>query len=161
MQVLEGASATAKKPYRIGVLRDTRTEPATFIESVNMGVGSVWSISVITVRGLKGMILGAISPKNIAGPIYIFGEAARSAERGLRSLMHFMIFLSVSLAILNLLPVPVLDGGHILFFLIEAAFRKPVSLRVQELATQFGMVLLLLLMIFAVGNDILRLTQAH
>ena len=97
-----------------------------------------------------------MSLDNIAGPVRIFQEAGRSAEKGLDYLFGFMVFLSISLAVLNLLPIPVLDGGHIVFFTIEALKGTPVSLRVREVATQVGMFMLLALMIFAVGNDIFR-----
>ena len=79
------------------------------------------------------MLKGAISPKNIAGPIFILSEVAQSAKRGFEALLDFMIFLSVSLAILNLLPIPVLDGGHIVFFTIEASTWWASELKNSEL----------------------------
>lgn len=143
------------KQFRIGIVPSTHREPVGLVEALKLGTAQVYFISYTTVRGLYGMVVGAISPSSIRGPIFIFGEAARSADRGSDYLIDFMVFLSVSLAVLNLLPIPVLDGGHLLFFLIEAVRRRPLSLRVQEYATQVGMVVLLLLMVFALGNDIL------
>lgn len=156
LSVIEGTGS--KRSVKIGIVPDSVRKEVTFGEAVTQGVGHVYTLCVVTVRGLSGMIRGAISPKHISGPIFIFQEAAKSAKRGLEHLLDFMTFLSVSLAILNLLPIPILDGGHLLFFIIQAIRGgKPVSLRVQELANQVGMLLLLLLMIFAFGNDLWKL----
>lgn len=155
MALVQGEQA--REQYKIGILQNTERIPATFSEAVSGSAIHIWFISRLTVKSLLGMIQGAISPSNIAGPIFIFKEAAASAKRGIEHLFDFMIFLSVSLAVLNLLPIPVLDGGHLMFFLLEGLKGKPVSLRAQEMATQMGMFLLLLLMVFAVGNDIRRL----
>lgn len=144
-------------PYKIGVVPEIRRESASLGEAVTGGVGQTWYITVVTFRGLWGMISGVISPRHIAGPIFIFKEAARSAKRGVDYLLDFVVFLSMSLAILNLLPIPILDGGHLMFFLLEALRGKPLSLQVQGIANQVGLAALLLLMAFAVGNDIVRL----
>lgn len=156
MQVLSG---TPKKPgaYKIGIMPSVQRKPVGAIDSIIGGAGHVWFVSKVTVRGLLGMVQGAISTKNIAGPIFIFKEAARSATKGLEAVLDFMIFLSVSLAILNLLPIPILDGGHILFFTAEAVKGSPISLRTMRWANNFGMAVLLVLMIFAMSNDILKL----
>lgn len=143
--------------YRIGITQSMQRKTVSNSEAVINGALHVWGITVMTFRGIKGMIEGAISPKHIAGPIFIFSTAAKSAKKGLEHLLSFIVFLSVSLAILNLLPIPVLDGGHVLFFTIEAIIRKPLSLRVQQVATQIGVLFLLVLTLFAVGNDIIRL----
>jgi regulator of sigma E protease len=156
LAVIEGN--TGRKSVKIGIVPDTVREEVTFGQAIVHGYRHVEYLCIITVRGLVGMIQGAISPKHISGPIFIFKEAAKSAKKGVEHLLDFMTFLSVSLAILNLLPIPILDGGHLLFFTIQAIRGgKPVSLRVQEFANQVGMLLLLLLMIFAFGNDLLKL----
>ncbi len=142
--------------YRIGIAQSTKKKDVTLSEAALDGTLHVWNLSVMTLRGIGGIIQGAISPKHIAGPIFIFQTAARTARKGLEPLINFVVFLSVSLAILNLLPIPVLDGGHVLFFTIEAIIRRPVSLKVQQTATQVGLAFLLLLTLFAVGNDIAR-----
>lgn len=147
----------AKPSFKIGIVPPTERVPATLREAFLGGTSHVVFLSYITVKGLYGMVQGIISPKHIAGPIFIFQQAAQSAKRGVDRLLEFMIFLSVSLAVLNLLPIPILDGGHLLFFTIEALRRRPLSLKVQEVANQFGMAVLLLLMVFALSNDILRL----
>lgn len=155
LAALEGRSP--EKRYKIGIVPAMDRTPVALTEAVRAGPLAVWGASVMTVRGLSGMLQGLISPKHIAGPIFIFDQAAKSAKKGLEYLFDFMIFLSVSLAILNLLPIPILDGGHLMFFTIELLKGSPVSIRVQEFAHQVGMGALLLLMVFAVGNDLLRL----
>jgi regulator of sigma E protease len=142
--------------YRIGITPAIERIPASFSEALLAGPRITWHLTTQTVIGLKGLILGHISSDNIAGPIRIFEEAGKSAKRGFEYVLSFMIFLNVSLAVLNLLPVPVLDGGHIIFFIIEAIKGGPISIKVREVATQIGMFLLLALMIFALGNDLFR-----
>lgn len=144
-----------QKIYRLGIKGSPNREPVPFGEAVrdgslwvaNMTVGIAWS--------LKELFSGNVSPKHISGPIGIMKEVKRSADEGPVSLVAFMIFLSVSLAILNLLPIPVLDGGHIVFFVIEALKGGPLTVRFREVANGVGMFLLLALMIFAIGNDLL------
>lgn len=145
-----------KPRYMIGILPSTGREPVDLLSAAFYGSYNVWMTTQLTVRGLIGLFGGAISPKNIGGPIIIFREAARSAQRGLERLIDFMVFLSISLAILNLLPIPVLDGGHLVFFLIEAVKGSPVNLRAQQWANQVGLVFILGLMVFALGNDLLK-----
>jgi len=111
-----------------------------------------YRIASLTVITLYSMLTKTI-PADIGGPIRISVVAAEQAQRGFRYLVMFTILLSVNLAILNLLPIPVLDGGHIFFLLIEALRGKPISLRVREMAMQVGTVLLIGLMIFATYKD--------
>lgn len=155
LAVIEGTPPETR--YKIGIVPSTERESVSLPTAIGAGWSHVWYLSEITLRGLWGMVQGAISPRHIGGPIFIFKEAAQSARRGVADLLGFMVFLSVSLAVLNLLPIPVLDGGHIVFFTIEALKGSPVSLAFQERANQVGLTLLLLLMIFALSNDILRL----
>jgi regulator of sigma E protease len=108
---------------------------------------------------LVKMIQGKISAHELGGPITIVRIAGERAQSGIKSLLEFMAFLGVNLAILNLLPIPVLDGGHLFFFAAEALFRRPVEARVRELAQQIGLALLVSLMLFAVYNDIYRWIQ--
>ena len=151
---IEGVS---DKKFRIGIVQDIEKIPATFSTAVRSSGYHVLGVSLMTVRGLYGMISAKISPKHISGPIYIFKEAANSARQGAETLLDFMVMLSISLAILNLLPIPVLDGGHIFFFALEAIFRKPVALKYQRYAMQVGVFLLLSLMCVALFNDVGRL----
>jgi regulator of sigma E protease len=102
------------------------------------------------------MLLGDVSPRNIGGPILIAQMAGKQAQEGLGSFLAFLAVLSVNLGVLNLLPVPVLDGGHLVFFMVEAVIRKPVAIKYREMAQQVGICLLALLMVYAFYNDILR-----
>ncbi len=110
----------------------------------------------LTMRGFVKMIQGSVSRDNLGGPIMIAQMAADQAKRGIEYLIQFVAFISINLAILNFMPIPVLDGGHLLFFTLEAIRGKPVNIRVREIAQQAGMALLLLLMIFVFYNDLTR-----
>jgi len=107
---------------------------------------------------LKGMIVGDISVRELGGPVVIADASAQAARAGPRYFLWFMAFLSVNLAILNLLPIPVLDGGHLVFLVIEGVRGRPVPKELRLKLTQIGLYLLLALMVFVVFNDVLRLT---
>ncbi len=132
------------------------------IEKGNPGLAIVrafyqtYEYAKITLLAFYKMILGDVSPRNIGGPILIAQMAGEQAQEGLGSFLAFLAILSINLGVLNLLPVPVLDGGHLLFFFIEAVIRKPVSVKYREMAQQVGICLLALLMVYAFYNDILR-----
>jgi len=111
-----------------------------------------------TLRSLAKMVQGLISPSNLSGPITIAKVASTSAKSGLESYIGFLALLSVSLGVLNLLPIPVLDGGHLLFYGIELVTRRPVPERVQALGYQIGLVFVISLMAFALYNDLTRLS---
>ena len=155
MALLEGKEGTVS--YKIGIGPDFTRTPVSFVDASITGVHYVWRLSSLTVMGLVRMVQGVISPKHIGGPIQIFKEAADSAKGGAERVLNFMIFLSVSLGVLNLLPIPILDGGHLVFYTIESIIRSPINLRVYEIATQVGMFILFALMVFALGNDLTRL----
>jgi regulator of sigma E protease len=120
------------------------------------GVSKTVDLSVLVVQGFVKLVQAKISPKTIGGPILIVQMTGEVAQRGLMELLSFTALLSINLAILNLLPVPILDGGHLLFAFIECLRGKPVSLKKREIAQQVGMVLLIALMVFAFYNDIFR-----
>lgn len=103
------------------------------------------------------MIAGRVSPRTLGGPIAIAQMAGETAEAGLLSFLFLVAVLSVNLGVLNLLPIPILDGGHILFFLIEAVRGRPVSIRNREIAQQIGLIVLLFLMVYVFYNDISRM----
>jgi regulator of sigma E protease len=107
---------------------------------------------------IKGMLVGDVSPRQLGGPILIGQASGQVAQLGLAALFGFMAFLSVNLAVLNLLPIPVLDGGHLVFLLIEGVRGRPLPLQLRLRLTQIGMVLLIGLMLFVLTNDVLRLT---
>ena len=111
----------------------------------------------LTLDSIWKMIEGVISVKNLSGPITIAKVASASAASGLESYVSFLAYLSISLGILNLLPIPVLDGGHLLYYTVELLRGKPVSERVQFLGLKIGMAMLLTLMLVALFNDFMRL----
>jgi regulator of sigma E protease len=121
------------------------------------GVRQTWEMSVVTVKAIGKMIVGKVSVKNISGPITIADFAGQSAKLGLSHYLSFLAIISISLGVLNLLPVPVLDGGHLLYYAAEIVKGGPLPERVQEVGQQIGLALLLMLMVLAVYNDINRL----
>lgn len=125
--------------------------------AIGPAIQETWELSVFTLESVKKMIVGLISPKNLSGPITIAKVASSSADYGLQSYLGFLALLSISLGVLNLLPIPVLDGGHLLFYVIEWIKGSPVSERVQGVALQLGMSLVLCIMVFAIYNDFSRL----
>jgi regulator of sigma E protease len=116
-----------------------------------------WDITVFTLDSIKKMIVGAISPKNLSGPITIAQVANATAQSGLENFIGFIALLSISLGVLNLLPIPVLDGGHLLYYLVELITRKPVPEKVQIWGMQLGMFVIVGIMLLAFYNDIMRL----
>ena len=133
------------------------TEAYNPVEAVWHGAAWTANMSVTIVKGLWRIVLGTIDRSNIGGPIQIASMAGQQAREGFGQLALFTAFISVNLAVLNLLPVPILDGGHLLFFVIEAVLGRPLSLKKREVAQQLGLALLLLLMVFAIYNDLVRL----
>lgn len=117
------------------------------------GFEKTWEMSALTLRGLGLMFTGKISVQNVGGPVMLFVVAEKSAARGWGMFFSIMALISINLGLMNLLPVPVLDGGHLLFFAAEGISRRPIPMRVREYAQVFGLVLLLLLMALALFND--------
>lgn len=126
-------------------------------EALPRGIAETWDKTVLTLGLLKKMVTGDVSMKNLSGPITIAKVAGDSARSGLRFYFGVLALLSISLGVLNLLPIPILDGGHILFCAAEAATGRPVSERAQAVGTQIGLFLVAGLMILALYNDIARL----
>lgn len=124
------------------------------IESVGKGIDRMWRSTVFTVTMLSRMVSGEVSIKNISGPIAIAQYAGASAQAGAESFLGFLAIVSISLGVLNLLPVPVLDGGQIVYQLVEAAKGSPMSERAQIIGQQLGILALILLMSLAFYNDI-------
>jgi regulator of sigma E protease len=128
----------------------------TGLMALEKAVERTWSMSVLTVRMVARMVSGDVSVKNISGPINIAQYAGYAASIGWSSFLSFLAVVSLSLGIINLLPIPVLDGGQVLYQLAEAIKGKPLSERVQVLGQQIGIVLLVLIMSFAFYNDLSR-----
>jgi len=127
------------------------------VESVTQATLRTWTSTVFTLRMLGRMVTGDVSIKNISGPINIAQYAGSSARRGVNEYLAFLALISISLGVLNLLPVPVLDGGQIVFQMIELVKGSPLSERSQIIGQQFGIFALILLMSFAFYNDIARI----
>jgi regulator of sigma E protease len=120
------------------------------------GLDRVVELSLQTLRVIKALLTGLLDPtKTIGGPIEIVKQTAANAD-DLVAILSMMIFLNVTLGVMNLLPIPVLDGGHLTLFTLELLRGKPLSLRVQEAVMQVGMSIVLLLMVFAIGNDLVK-----
>ncbi|MEJ2274900.1 MAG: RIP metalloprotease RseP, partial [Woeseiaceae bacterium] len=127
------------------------------VESLSAAVDKTWTSTLFTVRMLARMVTGDVSIKNISGPINIAQFAGESAERGFSYFLGFLAIISISLGVLNLLPIPVLDGGQIVYQLAELVKGSPLTERAQILGQQIGILALLLLMSFAFYNDIARI----
>jgi len=121
------------------------------------GVVRTAEVTELTAVGLYKIAVGELDRRNIGGPIQIAVTAGEQARQGLPSLAFFTAVISVNLFLLNLLPIPMLDGGHLLFFACEAVLGRPLSVRKREVAQQVGLVLLMLLMVYAVYNDLDRI----
>ena len=116
-----------------------------------------WDTSVFSLKMLGRMLIGQVSWKNLSGPVTIADYAGQSAQLGLASYLSFLALISISLGVLNLLPIPLLDGGHLMYYTIEIFKGSPVSDRIMEIGQKLGLTLLLVLMAFAFYNDINRL----
>jgi regulator of sigma E protease len=129
----------------------------TLGQAVGESFVKTYEITRLTILSIVKIIQGVVSTKTLGGPIMIAQMAGEQAREGTTNLVFFIALLSINLGILNFLPIPVLDGGHLLFFFIEAFTGKPVNRRVREVAQQAGIFVLLLLMIFVFYNDISRI----
>lgn len=127
------------------------------LEALSRSLRKTWETSVITLKMLGKMVLGEVSMKNLSGPITIADYAGQSAETGLAAYLGFLALISISLGVLNLLPIPLLDGGHLLYYVAELVKGSPVSEQAWEIGQKIGIALLGTLMIFAIYNDINRL----
>ena len=127
------------------------------LDSVARAAERTWDVSTFTLKMLGRMVVGQVSLKNLSGPITIADYAGQSAQMGWLAYASFLALISISLGVLNLMPVPLLDGGHLMYYVAEIVKGSPVSDRVMEVGQQVGMVLLFSLMAFALYNDISRL----
>ena len=126
-------------------------------EALIKGVEKTWDMSVVTLQSIGKMIQGLLSVKNLSGPITIAKVANASAQAGFEAFVGFLAYISIMLAVVNLLPIPVLDGGHFLFYVIEAIKGSAVSEKVQIMGMKLGMSMMLMIMVIAIFNDISRI----
>jgi regulator of sigma E protease len=154
-----------KKVRQLGVIScAVPSEPATRVErhlnpfkAIQRGILETWEISVTTITGLVKLVSGKLSMNALGGPISIFYLAGTSYKMGgWASYIRIMAILSITLAIMNFLPIPILDGGHLLFYFIEAIKGSPVHIRVQHIAQQVGLILIISLMALTFYVDINR-----
>jgi len=151
---------------RIGAAADFPTEEFEALQTtvrywplkaLGEGLSKTADMTKLTLGMLYSMIFGDVSSENLSGPISIAAYAGESASIGLTAFLDFIALISISLGVLNLLPIPVLDGGHLFFYLIEAVKGRPVSPEVELLGQRIGIAAILMLMVFAFYNDIARL----
>ena len=145
--------------FRVGIVasQEMVTIRVGLWEAAKLAAQKTYWAGELIVMSVVKILQAKVSVDNLGGPIMIAQVAGEAASHGLAPLISLAALISVNLAILNLLPIPALDGGHILFFLIEAVTRRPVSLAMREKAQQVGMVILILLMVFIFYNDIARI----
>lgn len=149
-----GAAPFIDRGAMAELIIDVRYGP---LASLGKALYRTWDTSVFTLKMLGKMILGEVSLKNLSGPITIADYAGQTAQSGWISYLLFLALVSISLGVLNLLPIPLLDGGHLMYYILEIFKGSPVSDRVMEIGQQVGMALLFTLMVFAIYNDINRL----
>ncbi|HFQ88847.1 MAG TPA: RIP metalloprotease RseP [Desulfobulbus sp.] len=147
--------------YMLGIIRSdkVRYEKASLGKSVRAALIQTWNLIFLTVMGIIKILQRVVPASELGGPIRIAQMAGQQLEAGWMNLLYFMGLLSINLGILNLLPVPVLDGGHLAFLTIEGIRGKPLSDRAMEMAQRLGIALLGTLMLFVFYNDILRIVQ--
>jgi regulator of sigma E protease len=147
------------KVYRIGIEASRDWLPVGPFRAVAMAGEQTWTVSIVVLKGLGLMVTGRVPLRELGGPIAIARAAGQQAKAGLRYFFSMLAFLSINLGVLNLLPIPVLDGGHLALNAVEAMMRRPIRPRHRELAQQVGLLVLITLMVFVFYNDIHRLVQ--
>jgi len=149
---------TFKQNLRIGIAGGMAFEPATIAPGVSEalwgGVANTWRIIDGSISGLKQMIIGNISTCNLSGPVGIAQTSGAMASQGVQSFIYFIAVLSTAVGLLNLFPIPALDGGHLVFYAYEAVTGKPPSDGALRILMSIGLALVLTLMVFALGNDL-------
>ena len=130
-----------------------------FVDATIEGISKTWQMSVLTLKVLGKLVIGEASLKNLSGPITIAKYAGLSAQIGMEQFFAFLAIISISLGVLNLLPIPMLDGGHLLYYLVEIVKGSPVSENIEMMGQRVGLAVLMMLMSIAIYNDILRLVE--
>ena len=129
----------------------------SFYESLKLSIIKTYDFTILTINFISKLVMGEASFKNISGPVGIAGYAADSFNNGYTSFLGLLAMLSISIGILNLLPIPMLDGGHLMYYLVEFIIRRPIPESIQLVFQQLGMTFLIFLSFFALYNDILRI----
>ena len=158
----DGQGGQVTKPVigvRVGIKPDIIWIKKGPIEGVVSGVDRMASITKTTYVAIKSMLVGEASTKTISGPITIADYAGKSAQMGWRVYLSFLAMISVSLGLLNLLPIPLLDGGHLLYYLVEIVRGRPVSDKWMQAGQKLGLLIVLALTALALTNDLLRLLE--
>jgi len=145
-----------QETWIIGIASEPMIERGNPLLAVGQAFYKTGEYSVVTLVALFKMVAGDLSPKNLGGPLLIAQMAGQQAREGLASFFFFVAVLSINLGVLNLLPIPVLDGGHLFFFLLEGILGRPIGVKQRERAQQVGIVILLMVMAYAFYNDIAR-----
>jgi regulator of sigma E protease len=145
-----------RKIIGITASNDFVTKRETLMGATTKAFYQTYNLSKVTIVGIVKLIEGSISPKNVGGPILILQTAGKQAKEGVAPFISFVAIISISLGVINLLPIPVLDGGHILFHAIELVTRRRLSQRTIEIAQKVGMTILILIMVLAFYNDLTR-----
>jgi regulator of sigma E protease len=156
---LKATPAERDKKGMLGITRsneagDVRTDPVAPAEALQLGVEKTWLVVTSTMTYLRDVVVGRQSADQIGGPIKIAQISVEVARLGFGPLLELTALLSVSIGLLNLFPIPLLDGGHLLFYAIEAIRGRPLSERAQEVGFRIGLAIVLMLMIFATFNDL-------
>lgn len=161
-----GVTENGKQIGRVGV--GPKIDPALFeslrteeryapLQALGQAAEKTWDTALFSLKMLGRMVLGQVSWRNLSGPVSIADYAGQSAERGWLSFAGFLAVISIGLGVINLLPVPLLDGGHLMYYLVEVLRGKPVSERIMELGARIGMAIIGALIFLALYNDVLRL----
>jgi regulator of sigma E protease len=149
----------------LGIQRSTTPEDVVTerygpVEALKLGVAETWFVLERTINYVVGIVTGREAADQLGGPIRIAQVSGQVASIGFVALIHLAAVLSVSIGLLNLFPVPLLDGGHLLFYAIEAIRGRPLSERAQEVGFRIGLAIVVMLMIFATFNDIIHLATS-
>jgi regulator of sigma E protease len=147
--------------FRIGAVVGAEVETTHVadapLQALSRGVTRTWEMSLLTVRALGRMLMGELSWRQISGPVTIADAAGQSAGNGLQAFVGFLALISISIAVLNLLPIPMLDGGHLMYYLWELVRGQPLSAEIQETGRRIGVALIMALTAVALFNDFSRL----
>ncbi len=152
---LQDAAGAKFKGGQLGVYSTVRLgEKVSVIEAIPMAIGYTWRLTGSIVDGIVSLVKGRVSVKQLGGPVKIAQVAGKWADLGLLPFVQLLAFLSINLGFINLLPVPMLDGGHLFFYTIEAVRRRPVSAQAMDWAFRGGLAVILALLVFTTVNDL-------